>query len=113
MAIGNEVDNSPFADQGFRNNNGKSKALASSGCGMIQFDRPLYFNSSSTPLSGEKGKPEQLTKRNVTRLQPAPQQSVGALSCAWFTGVPRFLSPNRILKSSLRLNNYFADSMLT
>jgi hypothetical protein len=81
MAIGNQVGTPPFADQGFRNNNSKNETLASSGCEMIQFDRPPYFNSSPTPLSGEKGKPGQLKKRNAAALQPAPRQSVGALSC--------------------------------
>jgi hypothetical protein len=96
MAIGNEVNTPPFVGQRSCNNNGKNKTLASSGCGIIQFDRPVYFNSLPTPLSGEKGNPGQLAKRNVTTVQPSirgelAQQSVSTLSCM-FHCHPRFFA---------------------
>jgi len=98
MAIGNEADTPSFGDQAFRNNNGKTKTLASSGCSIIQFDHPFPFNPSSTPLSGDKGKPGQLTKRHGCTIQPAlkselPQHYVGDLSCMSHRPRPRFYRP--------------------
>ncbi|KAE9972594.1 hypothetical protein BLS_002234 [Venturia inaequalis] len=89
MAIGNEADTPTFSDPAFfRTNNGKKQSnavpTAASGFGMIQFDRRLPFNPSSTPLSAEsresKARPGQLARRNATTIQPAPPQHSGPAS---------------------------------